>query len=73
MVYIHCRSQIQVPTRIRIPNPMSTLYYAVHVHVALDLDLDPYPGLIPQLLLCPFLEQISEPGSGSESGNVNEL
>ena len=27
-------------TRIRIPNPMATLYYAEHAHIA-DLDLDP--------------------------------
>ena len=34
MSYLHCRTRIQVPTRIRIPNPMATLYYAEHVHIA---------------------------------------
>ena len=28
MAYSHCRIQIWIPTRTRIPNPIITLYYA---------------------------------------------
>ena len=35
MAYLHCRTWVQTQqTRIRIPNPMATLYYAEHVHIA---------------------------------------
>ena len=34
MAYLYCRTQIQVPTQIRIPNQVATLYYAEHVHIA---------------------------------------
>ena len=30
MAHLHCRTGIRVPTRIRIPNQMTTLYYAEH-------------------------------------------
>ena len=34
MANLHCWTWIQVPTPIRIPNPIATLYYAEHVHIA---------------------------------------
>ena len=34
MAHLHCRRRIRVPTRIRIPNLMATLYYSEHVHIA---------------------------------------
>ena len=37
MAYLHCWTWIQVPTPIRIPNPMATLYYAEHDHIAWTL------------------------------------
>ena len=33
VAYLHWWTWIQVPTRIPIPNPMATLYYAEHFHV----------------------------------------
>ena len=37
MAHLHCRRR----TRIQIPNPMATLYYAGHVHIAQTQDCDP--------------------------------
>ena len=34
MAHLHLRRWTRVRTRIRIPNPMATLYYAEHVHIA---------------------------------------
>ena len=33
MAYSHCRTRIQVPIRIQIPNPMAILYYMEHVYI----------------------------------------
>ena len=33
MACVHCWTRIQVTTRIQIPNPMATLYYAEHVNI----------------------------------------
>ena len=41
MAYFHCRTRIQI--RTRIPNPMATWYYAEHVSSDSDSDLDPFP------------------------------
>ena len=41
MAYFHCRTRIQI--RTRIPNPMATWYYAEHVSTDSDLDPDPFP------------------------------
>ena len=42
MAYFHCR------TRIQIPNPKATWYYAEHVSTDLDSDLDPFPIVFVQ-------------------------
>ena len=42
MAYLHCQTQIQVPTRIRIPNLMATLYYVEYVHIARTQILIPF-------------------------------
>ena len=34
MAHLYCRTWIQILTRIRISNPMATLYCAEHVHIA---------------------------------------
>ena len=38
MAHFHCSRR----TRIRVPNPMATLYYAKHVHIAQTQDSDLY-------------------------------
>ena len=38
MAQLHYQTRIQVRTRIRIPNPMATLYCAEHVHIAQTRD-----------------------------------
>ena len=71
MAYLHCWTWIQVPTPIRIPNPMATCtmqnMFTLH-----GLWFRFLSSL--QSLLYPFLEQISVPGLGSQSvsSNVNK-
>ena len=64
MARLHCRRRTRVQTRIRIPNPMATLYYAEYVHIAQTWISTPY--------FC--IRQESESVSVSEfvSGKVNE-
>ena len=33
MAYLHCRTRIQILTRIQIPNLTATLYYVQHIHI----------------------------------------
>ena len=58
MAYFHCRTRIHLLIRIRIPNPVATLYYAEHVHIT-DSDSDSNPDSDPKLLLYSFLKWIS--------------
>ena len=43
MAHFHCQTWIQIRTRIRIPNPITTWYYAAHVSTDSDSDSDPFP------------------------------
>ena len=63
-----------VPTRIRTPNPVATLYCTVTVPITWTQTLDSNLDQDPQSLLHPFLGWISVPGSGLESvsSNVNK-
>ena len=43
MAHLHGQRQTRVQTRIRIPNPMATLYYPEHVYMAQTLTQIPTP------------------------------
>ena len=64
MVYLHWQRQARLRSRIQIPNPVPTLYYAEHVHIA--------QTQIPTLYFCSGQEYESESKPESISGNINE-
>ena len=74
MAYLHCRTRIQVPTRIRIPNPMATLYYAGHIHIAWTRIWIPIETRIPNHYCTHFCDVYPYPDWDPQdvSDNVNK-
>ena len=66
MAHKHWWRRTRVQTRIRIQNPMATLYYAEHVHIAQTQTRIPTP------YFCTGQESESESVPESISGNLNE-
>ena len=64
MVYLHWPRQARLRSRIQIPNPVPTLYYAEHVHIA--------QTQIPTLYFCSGQEYESESKPESISGYIND-
>ena len=66
MAYLHWRKRTRVQARIRIPNPMATLYYTEHIHIAQTWTQILAP------CFCVGQELASESVPESVSGNVNK-
>ena len=64
MVYLHWQRQARLRSRIQIPNPVATLYYAEHVHIA--------QTQIPTPYFCSRQQYEFESKPESISGNINE-
>ena len=69
MVYLHCRTPTQIPTRIPTPNPRATLYCTETVPIAWTHTWIPILNCY-----CVHFGWTSIPGLGSESvsSNVNK-
>ena len=67
MAHLHCQRRTRVRTRIQIPNPLATLYYAEHIHVAQTQTQISTP------YFCTGQESEWECVPDSVSGNVNEV
>ena len=61
MAYLHCRTRTGIPSRIRTPNPMATLYCTETVQIAHTRTSYSNPDMKYQLLLYPYWGWISIP------------
>ena len=66
MAHLHWRRRTRLQARVRIWNPMTTLYYAEHTHATQTQTRIPTP------YFCTGQESESESVPESISGNVNE-